>query len=146
MAQTPEQRRDRAKRTRLMTLYCITPEEEIVVEEFQRGAYGPYGLLLQKGDISTKARLYNDHNHVSGLYRGRLSYLINKGLGIIEGTYKERTPAILRALAYYLDYPPAPIALHGDRYGLIGRAKLNKKVKIYGSENGPIQPAKKGKS
>ena len=143
MAQTPEQRRSSAKRTRLWTLYRITPEEEATVEKFQRTAYGPYDILLEKGNRSTEARLYNDHNHVTGLYRGRLAYLINKGLGTIEGTYKEFTPAILRSLAYYLDNPPASIALQEDRYGMTGKAKINKKVKIYGSLNGPIKSSKR---
>jgi hypothetical protein len=131
MAQTPEQRRDDAKRSRLMLLYRITPEEEAAVERFQRGI-GTFASLLEKGDRNAEARLYNDHNHVSGLYRGKLAYLINKGLGTIEGTYKGRTPDILRALAHYLENPPATTVLGKPRYGMIGRAKVNKKKKIYG--------------
>ncbi len=82
MAQTAEQRRAAAKRHRLDVLYRITPEEQDAVEDFQRKAFGPYGILLEKGKHGA-GRLYNDHNHVTGLYRGRLAYLINKGLGTI---------------------------------------------------------------
>lgn len=144
MAQTTEQKRLAAKRTRLMTLYRITPEEQDKVERFQRGI-GTFAILLEKGDLSKEARLYNDHSHVSGLYRGRLAYLINKGLGTIESTYKERTPAILRALAHYLENPPATTVLGKPRYGMIGRAKINKKKKVYGSPEGPITASKKAK-
>src|SRR5260221_7586754 len=122
MVQTPEERRASAKRKRLDVLYRITPEEQDRVEKFQRGI-GTFSILLEKGDPSKEAKLFNDHRHTDGLYRGRLAYLINKGLGVIEGTYKERTPSILRALAYYLDNPPATTILGKPRYGMIGRAK-----------------------
>ena|ERR1039458_1547428 len=133
MAQTPEQRRANAKRSRLMILYRITPEEQDAVEQYQR-TDPTLSILLTKGDPKEPAQLYNDHSHASGLYRGRLAYLINKGLGVIEGTYKERTPDILRALAYYLENPPALWEI-GPRYGMLGRAKLNKKKKVYGGPN-----------
>jgi len=129
MAQTPEQRRASAKRSRLMLLYKITPEEQDAVEQFQRKD-SVLRILLTKGNPKEPARLYTDHSHTSGLFRGRLAYLINKGLGVIEGTYKERTPAILRALADYLDNPPA-VRVIGERWGLLGRAKKKKKM-IYG--------------
>src|ERR1035437_2220150 len=126
MAQTKEEKSLAAKRARAWKLYRITLEEQDAVEKFQRSAYGPYDVLLTKGDPKETARLYNDHDHVTGLYRGRLAYLINKALGMLEGVYKERTPLILEALAYYLKFPPAPIAI-GSHYGMIGRAKMNKK-------------------
>lgn len=130
MTQTTEQRRANAKRSRLWTLYKITPEEQNAVEEFQRNNAN-LRVLLTKGDPKEKAQLYNDHAHISGLYRGRLAYLINKALGVLEGVYKERTPSILRALADYLEHPPAVQAI-GEHYGMLGRAMLNKKKKVYG--------------
>jgi len=139
MAQTPEQRRANAKRARLHMFYKITPEDEQEVEKFEKET--SYAILLTKGDPKEKANLYNDHDHASGLYRGRLAYLINKALGTIEGTYKERTSQILRALACYLDSPPA-IHVIGAHYGLIGRAK-RKKHMIYGSPSGPLKAQKK---
>lgn len=144
MAQTPEQRRDSAKRTRLMTLYRITPEEDAAVQHYQSNA-APYNTLLQRGNLedTSPAILYLDHRHSDGLIRGKLAYLINKALGTIENSYKERTSFVLRALAYYLDNPPATLVLGSPRYGMIGRAKLNKKVKIYGSSQGPVKSSKK---
>lgn len=133
--QTDAQRRDTAKRSRLMMLYRITPEEQDAVEQFQKQD-PTLRILLTKGDPKEEAKLFTDHDHTSGLFRGRLAYLINKGLGTIEGTYKERTSAILRALADYLDNPPA-VKVIGARYGLIGRAKRKKKM-VYGP------PATKG--
>jgi Recombination endonuclease VII len=129
MAQTPEQRRDSAKRARLMLLYHITPEEQDLVENFQRED-PTLRVLLTKGNPNEPANLFTDHSHVTGLFRGRLAYLINKGLGVIEGTYKERTSAVLRALAEYLDYPPS-LRKGIERYGLLGRAKKKRKM-IYG--------------
>ena len=130
MAQSPEERKLAAKRARAWKLYRITLEEQDKVEDYQR--WNPdFAVLLTKGDPKEKALLFNDHNHTTGLYRGRLAYLINKGLGTIEGVYKERTPQILRALAAYLESPPATEII-GNRYGMLGRAKLNKKKIVYG--------------
>lgn len=140
MAQTPEQRRAVAKRHRLDVLYRITPEEQDRVDYYQRNS--DFSVLLERGDGSTDAQLFTDHRHSDGLIRGRLAYLINKALGTFENSYKERTPLILRTLADYLENPPFT-TVFGPRYGMIGRAKLNKKVKIYGSPNGPIKPTKK---
>jgi hypothetical protein len=136
MAQTPEERRAAAKRHRLYVLYRITPEEEQCIEQYQR-AVETYSLLLQRGDGNNDALTFVDHRHSDGLIRGKLAYLINKALGTIENSYKERTPEILRALATYLDSPPA-VEVIGAHYGMIGRAKLNKKVKMYGSASGLI--------
>lgn len=142
MAKTKEQTSADAKRKRLWTLYRITPEEQELVESYMRSNPPSYltglSLLLEKGGAK-EGRVYTDHRHSDGLVRGRLAYLINKSLGVIEGTYKEHTPEVLRALADYLEYPPAVVVL-GPRYGMIGLAKVNKKTKIYGSENGPLKP------
>jgi hypothetical protein len=144
MAQTPEQRREAAKRSRLMVLYRITPEEDAAVQHYQSIA-APYNTLLERGNLEddSPANLYLDHRHTDGLVRGKLAYLINKALGTIENSYKERTSTVLRALAYYLDNPPATLALGSPRYGMIGRAKINKKKKVYGSPEGPIAAPKK---
>lgn len=144
MAKTKEQISADAKRKRLWTLYRITPEEQDHVEEFMRMNPTAYdhqlSILLEKGGAK-EGRVYTDHRHSDGLVRGRLAYLINKGLGVIEGTYKENTPSILRALADYLERPPATEVL-GPRYGMIGLAKINKKKKVYGSATGPIKESK----
>jgi hypothetical protein len=133
MAQTPEQRRYAAKRHRLNVLYRIDPGEEKAIELWQ-SVHSPYHLLLQRGNGSDDAQIFVDHRHSDGLIRGKLAYLINKALGTIENSYKERTPEILRALADYLENPPA-VEVIGPRYGMLGRAKMNKKKKIYGKAN-----------
>jgi hypothetical protein len=128
-----------AKRQRLWKFYRITPEEQAAVELFQKNN-PTYGVLLQKGDPTEPALLFTDHEHSTGLIRGRLAYLINKALGIFESSYKERTPTILRALADYLERPPATQVLGEARYGIIGRAKQKKKM-IYGP---PVTQESKG--
>jgi hypothetical protein len=142
MAKTPEERAATAKAARLFKYYRITPEENNAVEQYQRNSK-EFSILLERGNIldTSPALLFTDHNHQTGLYRGRLAYLINKALGTIECSYKERTADVLEALALYLRKPPA-VQVVGKRYGLIGRAK-QKKHPIYGSSNGPIVPPKK---
>jgi len=139
---SPEEQRIAAKRQRLMKFYRITLKEQAAIEEFQRG--NGFSVLLEKGDPTETALLFTDHSHTSGLIRGRLAYLINKALGVFESSYKERTPTILRALAYYLENPPATTVLGEARYGIIGRAK-QKKVMTYGSANGPLKSETKRK-
>jgi hypothetical protein len=119
-----------AKRARAWKLYRITLEEQDATEYYQRMDPN-LRILLTKGDPKKAALLFNDHDHTTGLYRGRLAYLINKALGMLEGAYKSRTPYVLRALALYLDHPPAHAAI-GDHYGMLGKAKLNKKKIVYG--------------
>lgn len=112
-----------AQRKRLWDLYRITPEEQQEIEAYQRG-HKQYRLLLG-GHMGT------DHCHLSGLIRGRLDWRLNKLLGVVE-----RFPEpvrILRALADYLESPPAVTAV-GKKYGLLGQAKYKKKM-IYGALN-----------
>jgi len=130
MAQTKAEKSLAAKRARAWKLYRITLEEQGTVEDYQR--WNPdFAILLTKGNPKETALLFNDHSHATGLYRGKLAYLINKALGVLEGAYKERTSAVLRALAAYLDSPPATEVI-GYRYGMLGRAMLNKKKIVYG--------------
>jgi hypothetical protein len=121
MAQTPEERRYAAKKRRLMLLFRISPEEQDKIEKYQGAS--KFWVLLGK-------TMGTDHSHVSGLVRGRLDFRINKALGMLENSFKELTPQILRALADYLDNPPAVNAI-GPRYGLIGKAQVKHKM-IYG--------------
>jgi len=108
---------------RLWVLYRITPEEQKCIEEFQ-AKHSAFRLLLGN-------HLGTDHNHATGLIRGRIEWRINRALGLLEKAAPKNTSAVLRALADYLDNPPATSALGGPRYGLIGLAKYKKKM-VYG--------------
>lgn len=76
-----------------------------------------------------------DHCHRTGLIRGRLDWRLNKALGVIEKFAPTKTSAVLRALAEYLDHPPATTALGHPTYGLIGKAQYKKKM-VYGPPEG----------
>lgn len=119
-----------AKRRRLWVLFRITPEEHELVKKFQR-EHPPLDVLMEASRNIKAGAIGTDHCHESGLVRGILGSGINKALGIIENLFKERTGEILRALAAYYDNPPA-VQVLGKRYGMIGRAKINKKKKLYG--------------
>jgi hypothetical protein len=120
----------------LWTMYRITPEEQLQIETFQ-ALHPVFKLLLGK-------RLGTDHNHKTGLIRGRLEWRLNRAYGLIEKVSPNNTAEILRALADFHDNPPAITALGGKRFGLIGTAQYKKKM-IYGSENGPIKSEKRKK-
>jgi hypothetical protein len=115
--------RERAQRTRLWKLYRITLEERDAIEAYQR-SHPLFKLLL--GPC-----LAVEHDHASGRIRGRMTWLVNRAYGMIEKFAKERTSDVLRALAEYHDNPPAVTALGGPRFGLLGQAKVKRKM-VYG--------------
>jgi hypothetical protein len=135
MPKTEEQKRDAAKDARLKKFFRTSLEEYRAIEKWQQ----ENGFAHILGG----SRRGLDHHHGSGFIRGVLDWRINKALGIIENSFGAQTPDILKELAEYLISPPATGVI-GSRYGLIGQAK-NKKVMIYGSENGPICVIKKRK-
>lgn len=108
-----------AQARRLMTLYRLTPQEHMKILTYQGGVCA----------ISKKpSKNYGtDHDHKTGLIRGRIDWRLNQGL-----SYFNDDPALLRAAADYLENPPATAALGAPRYGLIGKAKMGKKKPIYG--------------
>jgi len=108
---------------RLWVLYRITPEEQKRIEQYQ-ARHPLFSLLLGK-------RMGTDHDHKTGLIRGRIEWRLNRALGLIEKAAPRNTAAVLRALAAYLDSPPATAALGAPRYGLIGLAKYKKSM-VYG--------------
>jgi hypothetical protein len=126
---------DKSKRKRLWKLFRITLEEQQQIDEYQRKTH-PYYLLMGQ-------HLGTDHNHLDGLVRGRLDFRLNRALGIVESVGRERSAEILRALAHYLDHPPAVLAI-GKKYGLIGQAKVKRKM-VYGGEDTPPAPHKRRK-
>ena len=118
------------KRIRSRTLwvkYHLTPEEQDCILQFQN-SHPTFSLLLG-------SRLATDHCHASGLIRGLLEWRVNRALGLFEKVGKENTPALLRAVADYLDHPPAEQALNKKVYGLMGKAKY-KKTMLYGPPPG----------
>jgi hypothetical protein len=109
---------------RLWVLYRITPKEQERIEAFQV-SHDAFRLLLGH-------RMGTDHDHKTGLIRGRLDWRINKALGHFERVATgPKLAEIFRALALYVEQPPAITALGGPRYGLIGLAKYKKKM-VYG--------------
>lgn len=120
---TPESKALQAKRKRLWTLFRITPEEETLIEAFQR-SHPELKLLLGK-------HMGVDHRHSDGFIRGRLEWRINRAYGMLEQVCPTNLPALLHALALYHEHPPAEQALGEKRYGLIGQAKMKKKM-LYG--------------
>jgi hypothetical protein len=121
VARTPEQKRDAAKDARLKKFFRTSLEEYRAIEKFEEQYFSP---------LLGGSRRGLDHDHKTGLIRGVLDWRINKALGIIENSFKENTPYVLRALSQYLFKPPA-LSVIGERYGLIGKAQ-NKKKMIYG--------------
>jgi hypothetical protein len=69
-----------------------------------------------------------DHCHKTGLIRGLLNPMTNKFLVDNEVT--------LRAMLAYILDPPAPHALGGKVFGLLGQAKHKRKMR-YGPDGSP---------
>ena len=132
----PERYKLRQQKQMLWLKYRITPEEQHAIEEFQ--AQHPKFKLLLGNKMGT------DHNHKTGLIRGRLEWRLNRAYGLIEKVSPNNTAEVLRALATFHENPPATIALGEKRFGLIGVAKYKKRM-VYGSENGPLPAEKKRK-
>ena len=116
MSKTAQEKAEGAKNARLKRFFHITLEEYKKVEAYE--------AATMPSLLGTTRRA-----------------LDNRALGMIETSFKEKTPDILRHLAQYLEHYPVNMVL-GRRYGIIGKAK-KKKVMIYGSEKGPIKPEKR---
>lgn len=133
--QTPEEKADKALRSRLWLLYRITPEQQVAVEAYMR-ANGMTCLL----GTSLKGT-GTDHDHNTGLYRGRLAFLINKAMGFVDAHAKTTglsAADVLRVMADYAEVPPAVKSI-GFHFGLIGKAQRKRKM-VYGSPSGPLPP------
>lgn len=117
---------EKAKRKRLWDLFRITLEEHNAVEAYQK-KHPLFNVLVGTWNGT-------DHDHETGLIRGRLDFRLNKLLGFVESVDKENAANILRALAEYIDHPPA-VTVIGLRYGLIGKAQYKKKM-VYGPPKG----------
>jgi hypothetical protein len=69
-----------------------------------------------------KMRLATDHDHASGLIRGKLCWICNRLLGFVHDN-----PERLRAAADYLEDPPAVRALGREVYGRKGKTTAKAK-------------------
>ena len=110
----------RADRDRL--LYNLLPGDRALIREFQNDLDPITGAPLV-------VNAHLDHDHTNGLVRGLLNPLTNKFL--IDKI------DILRASIAYLLNPPAVHALGGPVYGLVGKAKVKKKM-LYGPDGSPL--------
>ena len=153
MTQTPEEKATASERARLMLYYRLTPEQVVAIEEWQRD----HGLSMVMGHSTMSTG--TDHDHKTGLIRGRLDFRLNKAIGLVEaftsklsdedyralGAFNvtQATAAVLQLMSSYFTLMPAVQAV-GPVYGLIGKAK-RKKTMIYGSPDGPLPPVKKAK-
>jgi hypothetical protein len=120
-----------ARQRLLWVCYRLTEDEYAIILAHQRGACA--GCGRPPGPI----RLAVDHCHKTGRIRGLLCWLCNRALGILRDNAKAAAN-----LGEYLAAPPAPLALGHETYGLIGKAKASKKIKVYGP---PIQAATSAK-
>jgi hypothetical protein len=99
--------------------YRLTDVDIRLIESWQEGQ--KWARLMSQCNRT-------DHDHKTGLIRGRLDWKINYGLGLLGDD-----PITLRLLADYLEDPPAPHALGRKVYGLIGQAKYKRKM-VYGGD------------
>jgi hypothetical protein len=114
-------------------LFRITLFERNKIEDFQR-QHPTYRWLLGK-------RMGVDHRHHSGRISGILEWRINRAYGLIESVDPEHCGEILEALALYHKRNPATLALGYTPYGLLGKAKVKKKM-VYGSPQADKEPRK----
>lgn len=100
---------------RLRRLYNVTEEEWNAVLTFQGGGCAICG---KKGVTRS---LHTDHDHKDGEFRGILCARHN--IALREG----QTAEALRAMAAYLDDPPARTFFGGPRFGQPGRTSKKKR-------------------
>jgi hypothetical protein len=148
MTQTPEQRAAASEAARLMLYYRLTPEMVLAIEDYQR-RHG-MSILMGTSTMSTGT----EHDHTTGLIRGRMDFRLNRALGMVEAFTSKLTDGDLRGLGVtnkdaatsevlhlmseYMMRRPAVQAI-GAVYGLIGKAKRKRKM-VYGSPEGPMKP------
>jgi hypothetical protein len=111
-----------ARERNLWVCYRLTVEEYEKILAFQ------HGVCAGCSAPPRGTRLAVDHDHKTGRIRGLLCWLCNRAIGLLRDNAKAATK-----LGAYLNSPTAPIALQKETFGLIGKAKASKKVKVYGS-------------
>lgn len=106
-----EQAKHAAWVKRLWMLFNLTEDEAIKIWEFQERKCA---CCRRPIDIKARATVF-DHDHETGVGRGWLCFLCNKGIGLLKDSV-----VLLNAAIEFLGNPPA-IAVLGKRYGRIGR-------------------------
>lgn len=96
-------------------MYNVTEHEWAEVLAFQGG-----GCAIC-GKPGVTRSLHSDHNHADGEFRGILCARHN--IALREG----QTPEALRAMAAYLEDPPARKVLGGARFGQPGRTSKKRR-------------------
>lgn len=125
----------KAKANRMKVLYRLSLDDLKAIIDYQKNHPVLYILLGPMNGL----RDGTDHNHRTGLIRGRLDWRVNRAYGLLEKARPNDLPQVLRALADFHENPPAIAALGEERYGLIGAAKYKKKM-VYGP---PVRQATK---
>lgn len=106
---------------KLKNQYNLTPEEAILLTSYQSGVCA----ICKRPPKEAGKELAIDHDHKTGLIRGRLCWLCNRILGIGKDN-----PILFKAAYEYLTNPPAIIALGERRYGLPGRGGTKKQAQL----------------
>lgn len=122
-------KQEKAKDKRLRKLFRITLAEWNKIKEFQE-SHPIYARLLG-------GKLGTDHRHKDGKLRGLLEWRLNRAYGIFEKAFPTNTAEVLEALALYHKQHPADLALGKKTFGLIGQAKVKKRMK-YGDANSDV--------
>lgn len=114
---------DKAKATRLMNCYKLTPERWQQVYSYQNGACPICCREFEKPP-------HTDHRHEDGLFRGLLCHQCNVWIGKIENSFKRMGLHkvgngfdIIEGLEFalrYLTFPTATPALGAEHYGYTG--------------------------
>ena len=114
----------KAKEKRDALLYNLRPGDREKIAAYQ-------GRLDPITGEPLKPNANCDHCHTTGLIRGLLNPITNKRL--VDNI------TVLKRTLEYLENPPAVAALGEKVYGLIGRAKVKRKMR-YGPK-GSSEPA-----
>ena len=117
MAQTEEERRNKARDSYLQRTYGITLEEQQAILAYQGG------VCAICGQPPKTRSLHTEHDHKTGLVRGLACFFCNAQI------LRQRvTPELLRNAANYLEDPPA-VKVLGERFGPVGRIKSKPKTR-----------------
>ena len=110
-----------ARQRLLWVCYRLSEAKYKAISEFQGN------VCAGCGEPPRGRSLAVDHDHKTGRIRGLLCWHCNRAIGIA----RDKADALSKLGAYLLS-PTAPAALGEETYGLIGKAKASKKVKVYG--------------